>query len=521
MKKIETSNFLFIYEIPPIERLIIKQLINNRYKELTNQEKDPSHSKLEHHIGLECHKSGKDGISISTIRRLKGQDSGFFKQKSLDAVLTYLDIQNFEDLNGTIQNIIGCQSKDPQPLNINSFLYPHKLFIQLSNGQKLRLHYLSGDKFDVIESTIPNIEPTNRLILYQLILNQQLHCMIQTRESHPEYVNHENPAWVYNDQMEYQSENITVKSINFEERSAYLSEVQGVNSNHISDILDIRDNVKNPLDKLQANTSALWYCSAGTDFRSPVFFSQGYLDILYQHRRVSLGKPKLFVFNCLGREVTELKQKLKGNRFVDLFDDKKTKITGNNYCEFSLKSDKVDFQINPANFHMSFMPELDPDVHAFYFDITIQSTEFAETHPVLYFEMENHNFFHQVVLGQYFNVKYFCTTGEGVAFGGNKKSMVKEIYELNNPLYYAEKGFKPELIIHDGGTANQALCFADKNSELKLTPDFTTYFSRTRIPENTFKSKFWGITKIDYPENISDVPRKYPEPDEKKEKPVI
>jgi|GEM_PF-2380410 hypothetical protein len=502
MQKIETSGFLFKYNIEPSERILLGTFIEDKYKRISGDSEKVDRTKLVNQIELECTKKGKKGISMSTLRRLTGKvGSNSISHEVMDSLLTFLDIKTFEELDLNIQNYLNPEKADKKPLNILSFLWPHILKVEFSNHASLKLQYLSGDNFQVLESDIDGIEANDRVLIYQLILKQGLNCNIQKPKQHPDYLNFEEKVLVYTDKGELNTlnNNTTVTSISFEERAMDYSMAMGTNKNHLRDILLPLNKKNNPLEKLPSNVDALWYCSAGVDFRSPVFFSNGYLSLVNKLKETNFVAPKLFVYNCLGREVTDLKAKLKSGELVELYSDGSTRIVGQNYCEYALKPDKVKFVINPNHIEYFVLPELDSNAQAFYFEVTVISSQFTETHPVLYFEMENINFFNQVVLGNYFNVKYFCATQEGIAFGGNKRSMVKYIYQDHGAKYFAEKGFKPQLVINSGGTAAEALTFVHKQSKIKVQRNFVEYFTKREHQVGNPMFVDSDITKIEYP----------------------
>jgi hypothetical protein len=54
------------------------------------------------------------------------------------------------------------------------------------------------------------------------------------------------------------------------------------------------------LEILPTRPKALWYVSAGVDFRAPVFLTQHHIDLEFKHHRREFIKPEIFVFNAMG-----------------------------------------------------------------------------------------------------------------------------------------------------------------------------------------------------------------------------
>jgi hypothetical protein len=62
------------------------------------------------------------------------------------------------------------------------------------------------------------------------------------------------------------------------------------------------------LNTLPIIQKSFWYLSAGDDFRGPVFFSQHHLEQGGRHHGKIFSKPDVFMYNCLGNEIKELRR---------------------------------------------------------------------------------------------------------------------------------------------------------------------------------------------------------------------
>lgn len=200
------------------------------------------------------------------------------------------------------------------------------------------------------------------------------------------------------------------------------------------------------LEELPEKPKVFWYVSAGDDFRGPVFLTQYHIDHEARHHGRDLEKPDLFVYNCLGQEVEDLKSKLSRGRTVELFNDGGTRIVANNYQVLDLNED-VNFQVNPDYIEVGHVLDSTKQKTAFYFELDIINRNYTETQKILYFEAENIDFFKKIILSDFFETRYLCATREGMAYGNCKKSIIDYIYRDAQPSFYTVNGFRPKYNI--------------------------------------------------------------------------
>ena len=247
------------------------------------------------------------------------------------------------------------------------------------------------------------------------------------------------------------------------------------------------------LETLSNKPTVFWYVSAGDEFRGPVFLTQHHIDHLSRYNGREFIKPDLFVYNCLGEEVKDLRKKLSQGR-VDLSVDDITKIEGVNYQSLSIRDD-LGFHIDQE--YINLAP--DSGSEAFYFELIITGEEYTETQRVLYFEHENIDFFNKIILKNYFNVKYLCATTEGIYGGRCMISIAQHIYKDTQPLFFTDIGFKPNYFIGAGGTTTGAFESGTKNSEIvSVTKDYGDYIWKksNKDPKESWKDAI--IYKLDY-----------------------
>lgn len=200
------------------------------------------------------------------------------------------------------------------------------------------------------------------------------------------------------------------------------------------------------LDELPVKPKVFWYVSAGDDFRGPVFLTQYHIDHEVRHHGRDLEKPDLFVYNCLGPEVQDLKIKLSSGRRVELFNDEGTSIVAKNYKILDLNED-IDFYVNPDYIEVGHIRDTTNQKKAFYFELEIINRNYTETQKILYFEAENIDFFNKIIRSDFFETSYLCATREGMGFGNCKKSIIDYIYKDAQPSFYIENGFRPKYNI--------------------------------------------------------------------------
>ncbi len=229
------------------------------------------------------------------------------------------------------------------------------------------------------------------------------------------------------------------------------------------------------LESLPSQPKVYWYPSAGMDFRGCVAFT----DYRIQHELEIHGrefiKPELFLLNCLGSEVIELKEKLE-NGEVEVWSDPSTRLTARNYQSLELRDDIV-FQINSdyidtENLNLN---DFESD-RAFYFELEVSGQHYIEIQKVLYFEAENIDFFHKIILQSMFDTKYLCTTREGLSWGNCKMSIIDYIYGENQPQFFADHGFAPTFQILSNNYTKKILEDAVEHS-MSVVPNFGKFIS--------------------------------------------
>jgi hypothetical protein len=205
------------------------------------------------------------------------------------------------------------------------------------------------------------------------------------------------------------------------------------------------------LELLPKDPKIFWYVSAGADFRGPVFLTDCWIQHELKHHKKKFVKPDLFLYNCLGPEVRELKEKLINGR-VELFNDGRTNIFGINYRTLDLNRNIIHYYINPNYIESGAVVQdhefmLRRGNEAFYFELKISWDDNIEYQKIFYIEIENINFFTEVILRGPFEVVYLCATKEGCGIGGCKKSIIEYIYKDSAPLFFSDRGFRPKYNI--------------------------------------------------------------------------
>ncbi len=143
----------------------------------------------------------------------------------------------------------------------------------------------------------------------------------------------------------------------------------------------------------------LWYLSAGRDFRDLLFFHPSYLkQEIY---------PQLFVHTDF---LDYYKKDIKGNI---LYEDKKTKISIENKIninfnnEFHYFTDPRIVELKPSSPKVSLMElKIESDVLGTFY------------RPLLYFIIENNNFFEEIILKKHLSISHLVTIRVGAGLGG-------------------------------------------------------------------------------------------------------
>ncbi len=201
------------------------------------------------------------------------------------------------------------------------------------------------------------------------------------------------------------------------------------------------------LESLPSQPRIYWYPSAGIDFRGPVAFTNFRIQNQKIHHGRDYVKPDLFIFNCLGPEVIDLRNKLEQGVEVELFNDNISRIVAKNYRVLEVRNE-ISFEINPSFIDIEILnlDEYQTNI-AFYFEFEVFSESYCETQKILYFKAENIDFFEKIILTNIFETSYLCNTREGLSWGGCNKSIIEHIYNDNHPHFFTTQGFKPTFNI--------------------------------------------------------------------------
>jgi hypothetical protein len=234
------------------------------------------------------------------------------------------------------------------------------------------------------------------------------------------------------------------------------------------------------LESLPEIPSILWYPSAGVDFRSPVFLTKHHIDFEKKHHGRNFKNPDLFILNCMGPEVVELRAKLELGGELVLLNDHSTKILARNYQSLKIRED-INFQINPDFIDTEALNLYDYHTNfAFYFELEVSGENYSETQKILYFECENIDFFNQIILSNIFETTYLCATREGIAWGRCRKSVIDYIYLENQPSFLINRGFKPEFNILFTDFTRVIFEEAANNSDLlSIKTNYGRYISKS------------------------------------------
>ncbi len=232
------------------------------------------------------------------------------------------------------------------------------------------------------------------------------------------------------------------------------------------------------LEALPTRPQTLWYVSAGVDFRAPVFLTQHHIDLEIKHHGREYIKPEIFVFNAMGSEVVELKQKLEVGGEVLLYHDHSTIINAKNYQSLEVRDD-ISFETNPDYIDLEILNVNENQTNtALYFEIEVAGENYSEVQKILYFQVENIEFFKKVILTNIFEIVYMCSTREGLSWGLCKKSIVEFIYSDNHPHFFLEYGFAPKFQIISRNYTKQIFEDAvESTNSVSILPDYGNYIS--------------------------------------------
>lgn len=237
------------------------------------------------------------------------------------------------------------------------------------------------------------------------------------------------------------------------------------------------------LEYLPSQPRIYWYPSAGIDFRGPVAFT----NFRIQHQKIHHGrdyvKPDLYIYNCLGPEVIDLRNKLEQGVEVELFNDNITRVIAKNFRLLEVRDD-INFEINPEFIDVEVLnlDECQTNI-AFYFELEVSGESYNEIQKLLYFQAENIDFFEKIILTNIFETLYLCTTREGLSWGGCHKSIIEHIYKDNHPHFFSTQGFKPKFNILSNNFTKELFETAVEGS-ISIVPYYGNYISENEVYSN-------------------------------------
>tara|TARA_R110002072_G_scaffold287464_6_gene453187 strand:+ start:3728 stop:4513 length:786 start_codon:yes stop_codon:yes gene_type:complete len=234
------------------------------------------------------------------------------------------------------------------------------------------------------------------------------------------------------------------------------------------------------LESLPAQPCVYWYPSAGIDFRGPVAFTYFRIQHEKKYHGRNYRKPDLFILNCLGSEVTDLRRKLEQEIEVNLFNDHNTIIKAKNYQSLEIRDDII-FETNPEYIDFEVLENAENQTNtALYFEIEVAGENYLEVQKILYFQVENIEFFKKVILVNIFEILYLCSTREGLAWGFCKKSIIEYIYSDNHPYFFYEHVFRPTFIIISRNYTKQIFEDAVENTDsLSVKSNYGNFISES------------------------------------------
>lgn len=246
------------------------------------------------------------------------------------------------------------------------------------------------------------------------------------------------------------------------------------------------------LEVLPKKPTVFWYPSAGSDFRGPVTFTSYKISHELKHHSRVYSKPDIFIYNSLGEEVLELKEKFLEGGNVVLFQDYSTTVTAKNFktinlntnFNFEINTEFIDIENLPINgFHLN---------EVFYFELEICGEDYNETQKILYFQSENIDFYKKVILKNIFNTQYLCATKEGLAWGRCYKSIIEYVFAENQYENFIELGFKPKYFILSVDVTKDIFDNYLETSKIISAKKYGKYISRLEFEEETiiYKAKY-------------------------------
>ena len=190
----------------------------------------------------------------------------------------------------------------------------------------------------------------------------------------------------------------------------------------------------------------LWYASAGDDFRPLVYTTPTYQTRLSERigEPLQLPEPNLFVYTCLDEEYEPWHED------EVRYEDYGTRVTCRSTTPVCLDRQLVPWANDRRYAPFGSDPRLhgQPDGHIL--DVEILSLRGMGTfrRKILYLRYENNHSW-DVLFGSGWrvNLKYVCTTREGLGMGGCGKSVLQHIYEEGRIETARRMGVEPQYVI--------------------------------------------------------------------------
>jgi hypothetical protein len=162
--------------------------------------------------------------------------------------------------------------------------------------------------------------------------------------------------------------------------------------------------------RLGDSPNIAWYPSAGLDFR----------DLVEVDR--TQAQPEIFFHTDYDAKNVEL-------RCGVLFEDINTRIYLHRITELAFKTPTV-YVVNPD--YVDFPELANPSPKVFLLDVEVNYQRGVLRKPVVYFFMENINFLDEVLLRHGIKLSHLIKVREGMAWGGNRKSITSAYAFLGN-----------------------------------------------------------------------------------------
>jgi hypothetical protein len=163
---------------------------------------------------------------------------------------------------------------------------------------------------------------------------------------------------------------------------------------------------------------------------------------------------------------------------VVLFHDQSTIIKAKNYQSLEVRNE-ISFETNPYYIDLEILKVDDYQTNtALYFEIEVAGENYLEVQKILYFQVENIEFFKKVILANIFEITYLCNTREGLSWGGCNKSIIEHIYKDNHPHFFLEYGFAPTFQIISNNFTKELFEVAVEGS-ISVEPNYGKFISES------------------------------------------